>query len=89
MIENPDLALKMIGRFVEAGIKISIDDFGTGLSSLAYLKQIRGQELKIDKSLVEGVTESQPHGRRATGFTAVDALQNAGLGIPKKTLNAG
>ncbi|HXA41195.1 MAG TPA: EAL domain-containing protein, partial [Phenylobacterium sp.] len=33
--------------------------FGTGLSSLAYLKRIRGQELKIDKSLVEGVTESQ------------------------------
>jgi EAL domain-containing protein (putative c-di-GMP-specific phosphodiesterase class I)/GGDEF domain-containing protein len=59
VIENPDLALKMINRFVEAGIKISIDDFGTGLSSLAYLKQIRGQELKIDKSLVEGVTDSQ------------------------------
>ena len=59
VIENPDLALKMIGRFVEAGIRISIDDFGTGLSSLAYMKQIRGQELKIDKSLVEGITESQ------------------------------
>src|ERR1700744_641388 len=57
--ETPELALKMIGRFIEAGISISIDDFGTGLSSLAYLKQIRGQELKIDKSLVEGVTESQ------------------------------
>ncbi|MBS0362595.1 MAG: EAL domain-containing protein [Proteobacteria bacterium] len=59
VIENPELALAMIGRFAEAGIKISIDDFGTGLSSLAYLKQIRGQELKIDKSLVEGVTDSQ------------------------------
>ncbi|HLZ73951.1 putative bifunctional diguanylate cyclase/phosphodiesterase [Phenylobacterium sp.] len=59
VIENPDLALSMIGRFADAGIKISIDDFGTGLSSLAYLKQIRGHELKIDKSLVEGVTESQ------------------------------
>jgi EAL domain-containing protein (putative c-di-GMP-specific phosphodiesterase class I)/GGDEF domain-containing protein len=59
VIENPDMALGMLDRFAEAGIAISIDDFGTGLSSLAYLKRIRGQELKIDKSLVEGVTESQ------------------------------
>ena len=59
VIENPDIALQMLDSFAEAGIAISIDDFGTGLSSLAYLKRIRGQELKIDKSLVEGVTESQ------------------------------
>ena len=59
VIENPDMALKMLDSFAEAGIAISIDDFGTGLSSLAYLKRIRGQELKIDKSIVEGVTESQ------------------------------
>ena len=49
----------MLDRFAEAGIAISIDDFGTGLSSLAYLKRIRGQELKIDKSIIQGVTESQ------------------------------
>jgi EAL domain-containing protein (putative c-di-GMP-specific phosphodiesterase class I)/GGDEF domain-containing protein len=59
VIENPDAALAMLDRFAEAGIAISIDDFGTGLSSLAYLKRIRGQELKIDKSIVQGVTESQ------------------------------
>ncbi|MGZ6017887.1 MAG: putative bifunctional diguanylate cyclase/phosphodiesterase [Phenylobacterium sp.] len=59
VIENPEAAMAMLDRFAAAGISISIDDFGTGLSSLAYLKRIRGQELKIDKSLVEGVTESQ------------------------------
>jgi EAL domain-containing protein (putative c-di-GMP-specific phosphodiesterase class I) len=59
VIENPEVALAMLDRFAEAGLAISIDDFGTGLSSLAYLKRIRGQELKIDKSLVEGVTESK------------------------------
>ncbi|HEY8614850.1 putative bifunctional diguanylate cyclase/phosphodiesterase [Phenylobacterium sp.] len=59
VIENPELALAMLDRFAAAGIGISIDDFGTGLSSLAYLKRIRGQELKIDRSIVEGVTESQ------------------------------
>ncbi|MGZ6016712.1 MAG: putative bifunctional diguanylate cyclase/phosphodiesterase, partial [Phenylobacterium sp.] len=59
VIQNPEAALAMLDRFAEAGIAISIDDFGTGLSSLAYLKRIRGQELKIDKSIVQGVTESQ------------------------------
>jgi EAL domain-containing protein (putative c-di-GMP-specific phosphodiesterase class I)/GGDEF domain-containing protein len=59
VIENPEMALSMIGRFAEAGIAISIDDFGTGLSSLAYLKRIRGHELKIDKSLIEDLTESR------------------------------
>jgi EAL domain-containing protein (putative c-di-GMP-specific phosphodiesterase class I) len=59
VIENPDLALEILDAFAEAGISISIDDFGTGLSSLAYLKRIRGEELKIDKSIVQGVTDSR------------------------------
>ncbi|HEY8573025.1 putative bifunctional diguanylate cyclase/phosphodiesterase [Phenylobacterium sp.] len=59
VIENPDVALAALDRFAAAGIAVSIDDFGTGLSSLAYLKRIRGHELKIDKSIVHGVTESQ------------------------------
>jgi len=59
VIENPELAFELLDRFRNAGIDISIDDFGSGLSSLAYLKQIRGHELKIDKSLITDVTASQ------------------------------
>jgi EAL domain-containing protein (putative c-di-GMP-specific phosphodiesterase class I)/GGDEF domain-containing protein len=59
VIENAEVALSMLDRFAEAGVAISIDDFGAGLSSLAYLKRIRGHELKIDKSIVQGVTDSQ------------------------------
>jgi EAL domain-containing protein (putative c-di-GMP-specific phosphodiesterase class I) len=59
VIEHPEVALAMLDRFAAAGIAISIDDYGTGLSSLAYLKRIPSQELKIDMSIVRGVTESQ------------------------------
>ncbi|WP_419254810.1 putative bifunctional diguanylate cyclase/phosphodiesterase [Caulobacter sp. ErkDOM-YI] len=52
VIGNPDVALGVLERFAAAGIPVSIDDYGSGLSSLAYLKQIRADELKIDKAFV-------------------------------------
>ena len=52
VIENPELALEIVASFKSAGIAISIDDYGSGLSSLSYLKQINADELKIDKSLI-------------------------------------
>ena len=47
-----------INTFSRAGIAISIDDYGSGLSSLAYLKQIPAHELKIDRAFVSGLTSS-------------------------------
>ncbi len=52
VIGDPDKALRLISLFRNAGIRISIDDYGAGLSSLSYLKQIPAQELKIDKSFI-------------------------------------
>jgi len=52
VIGNPDVALGVLARLNAAGIPVSIDDYGSGLSSLAYLKQINADELKIDKAFV-------------------------------------
>jgi predicted signal transduction protein with EAL and GGDEF domain len=52
VIGNPDVALGVLDRLSRAGIAVSIDDYGSGLSSLAYLKQISADELKIDKAFV-------------------------------------
>lgn len=59
VIDNPKLALELIEGYARAGIPISIDDYGSGLSSLAYLKEIAAQELKIDKAFVLGLAAGQ------------------------------
>ena len=43
----------------ERGVKISIDDFGTGFSSLAYFKHIPADELKIDQSFIRNMLNDE------------------------------
>ena len=58
MIADPEGALRNIHLFVDAGIKVAIDDYGAGLSSLAYLKQLPADELKIDRMFISGLSSS-------------------------------
>jgi diguanylate cyclase len=58
VVGNPEIALRILERFADAGISVSLDDYGSGLSSLTYLKQIRADELKIDKSFILGLDDS-------------------------------
>lgn len=51
-------ASEILSEIKGLGCKIAIDDFGTGFSSLAYLRTMKAQELKIDKSLVTELVQS-------------------------------
>ena len=79
VIENPEVGLQSIDRFKSAGIGISIDDYGSGLSSLAYLKQIRADELKIDKAFVLKIDES--HRDALLVRSTVDLAHSLGLKV--------
>ncbi|SKA18379.1 putative bifunctional diguanylate cyclase/phosphodiesterase [Novilysobacter spongiicola] len=52
LMEDPALSLRLLTSLRDRGFGISIDDFGSGYSSLAYLKQFPATELKIDRSFV-------------------------------------
>lgn len=51
--------LEMINRLRDLGINIAIDDYGTGLSTLEYLKKVPATEIKIDQSFVKGIVDNR------------------------------
>ena len=59
VMNDPESALEIIKRLHDMGYHFSIDDFGTGYSSLAYLKKMPLTEIKIDKSFVMDIMNSE------------------------------
>lgn len=59
LMQNIDLATKLLEHFKSKNILISIDDFGTGYSSLNYLKRLPIDSLKIDQSFIHNIETDQ------------------------------
>ena len=49
--------IEMLSRLQQTGVKISIDDYGTGLSTLDYLKKVPAAEIKIDQSFIRSLRD--------------------------------
>jgi EAL domain-containing protein (putative c-di-GMP-specific phosphodiesterase class I) len=52
LMSDPDRALETVVRLRDLGVRVAVDDFGTGFSSLANLKRLPINELKIDRSFI-------------------------------------
>lgn len=72
-----DRPLPVLHRLAELGVRLAVDDFGTGYSSLSYLRQLPVQEVKIDKSFVQGMATDA--GDLAIVRTVVDLSRHFGL----------
>jgi diguanylate cyclase (GGDEF)-like protein len=55
LMENIEASMATLERLREIGLYIAIDDFGSGYSSLSYLRQLPANTLKIDRSFLQGV----------------------------------
>ncbi len=61
LLTDPDRAACVLTELADAGVKVSIDDFGRGQTSLGYLSALPVCELKIDRSFVTDMGENTSH----------------------------
>jgi EAL domain-containing protein (putative c-di-GMP-specific phosphodiesterase class I) len=73
----------VLNRLSRLGVGLSIDDFGTGFSSLSYLKRLPIEELKIDRSFVSHMLD------RAEDFTIVRATVELGRNLGLRVVAEG
>lgn len=59
LLRSPAEAIAALNRLRELGVRLSVDDYGTGQSTLSYLKHLPVHELKIDKSFVTNLASSE------------------------------
>lgn len=59
VMADPERAQSVLAELAGAGVRVSIDDFGTGHSSLAYLKDLPVCEVKIDRSFISDMGVSR------------------------------
>jgi EAL domain-containing protein (putative c-di-GMP-specific phosphodiesterase class I) len=58
VVSHPELARQKLEELKTAGFTVALDDFGTGFSSIGYLRQLPFDKLKIDRSFVSDIGES-------------------------------
>ena len=79
LMDDPVKAIEIMNRLRELDIRISIDDFGIGYSSLSYLNKFPVDTLKIDRSFVTNVEHNE--GSKNIVRTIISLANNMGLEI--------
>lgn len=59
LMADPGQAQRVLAKVGELGVKLSIDDYGTGYSSLVYLRSLPIHSLKIDRTFVSGMLDTE------------------------------
>jgi predicted signal transduction protein with EAL and GGDEF domain len=79
IMADPPRAMSVLSRLSEMGIRLSIDDFGVGYSSLSYLKRLPVDELKIDRSFVAQMDSDEDDAFIVR--STIDLGRNLGLSV--------
>ncbi len=79
MMTNPDRAHAILNRLQALGVHLTVDDYGTGFSSLAYLKNMPVGQIKIDRSFVGGMLEDENNA--VIVRSTIDLAHNLGMKV--------
>ena len=77
LLEDDDDTLVAMDQLLDLGIRISLDDFGTGFSSLNYLRKFPFQKIKIDQSFIRDVEKTRD------ARSIISAIASLGAGLNK------
>jgi diguanylate cyclase (GGDEF)-like protein len=86
-MEDADAALRVLEQLTGLGIRLSVDDFGTGFSSLAYLKRLPVSAIKIDRSFV--IEMDHDASDRAIVRSTVDLAHHLGMEVVAEGVESG
>jgi len=79
VMENIEVATRMLEALRDLGVEVSIDDFGTGYSSLSYLHRLPIDTLKIDRSFISRMSENNEN--REIIRTIIMLARNLEMGV--------
>ncbi|MGD8885361.1 MAG: EAL domain-containing protein [Gammaproteobacteria bacterium] len=79
MMQDPAMGLNLLNQLSNLGVQISIDDYGTGYSSLAYLKRFPVSEMKIDRTFIKDMAVDEDD--KLIVGTTIDMGHNFGLRV--------
>ena len=83
LMQDAESAVVTLLALKAMGVKLAVDDFGTGFSSFTYLRRFPVDTLKVDKSFVHEITED------SDGTTIVNAMINIGKSLKQRVVAEG
>ncbi|WP_102348473.1 bifunctional diguanylate cyclase/phosphodiesterase [Bacillus sp. Marseille-P3661] len=81
VVKNIESAIQAVNVMREYGFSVALDDFGTGVSSLSYLKRLPITTLKIDKSFIDGIPDSEKDSAIMKAIIALSTSLNLNIVI--------
>jgi predicted signal transduction protein with EAL and GGDEF domain len=74
MIEDVELVIERLGALRELGVRMAVDDFGTGQSSLSYIRRLPIDLIKIDKRFIDSVDADDTDGKLTAAIIGLARL---------------
>jgi len=77
LISTPEATSEVLNQLRRIGVRIALDDFGTGFSSMSYLRDYPLDRIKIDRSFIDGMDDSD----KSFGFVSKMIELGSSLGM--------